>query len=333
MARRGVPINLRPSQVGIFAVKVAVTCLCFWYLTRSVNLAALGHDVLTLRLGLAGLAIISLMAQIPLVGLRWRGIIEAIENDRDGVPAAPIIAFTAVSGFFAQVVPNIAADAIRAWMLTEIGRGWRLAAVSVIIDRVIGVAALIAAGLVILQLPSQYAALGGHRVAVTEVFGAFLIAGVVGLFLGPYLAAILELWRYTAWLGRLVKTTNVVVLHSSTSLSIACYAAAVHVLTIIAVWLLAGAAGLSLSILDAAVLFVVIVAVGLIPVSISGWGVRELTVTSLLAAYGVPSERAFLFSVSFGVALSIVALPGVVVWAFYSPSRTQVYTALSKHER
>jgi glycosyltransferase 2 family protein len=62
---------------------------------------------------------------------------------------------------------------------------------------------------------------------------------------------------------------------------------AIHLLSITAAWLLARAVDLPLTILDAAVLCIVVVAVALIPISIGGWGVRELTVTSLLGIYGV----------------------------------------------
>jgi hypothetical protein len=85
----------------------------------------------------------------------------------------------------------------------------------------------------------------------------------------------------------------------------------VHLQTILAVWLLSHAAGLALSMFDAWVVFVVVVAVALIPISIAGWGVREVTVVSLLTGYGVSLERAFFLSVCFGLALLIAALPGV----------------------
>jgi glycosyltransferase 2 family protein len=67
----------------------------------------------------------------------------------------------------------------------------------------------------------------------------------------------------------------------------------------------------------------------LIPVSIGGWGVRELAVTSLLGSHGVPLERALFFSVCFGLTLLIAALPGAIVWAAYSPSRQRQSAATS----
>jgi hypothetical protein len=74
-------------------------------------------------------------------------------------------------------------------------------------------------------------------------------------------------------------------------------------------------------VLDAALLFTFMVSIALIPVSIGGWGLRELAISSLLGAYGVPLEQALFFSVSFGLVLMLAALPGAVVWAFFSPAR------------
>jgi hypothetical protein len=69
---------------------------------------------------------------------------------------------------------------------------------------------------------------------------------------------------------------------------------------------------------DAAVLFAVVVGVSLVPISVGGWGLRELAVVSLLAGHGMPPERALLFSVCFGLVLAAGSLPGALVWLVYS---------------
>jgi hypothetical protein len=90
-----------------------------------------------------------------------------------------------------------------------------------------------------------------------------------------------------------------------------------HALTIIIVWSVGRAQGLALPLPDAAVLFTVMIGVVLVPISIGGWGLRELAVVSLLATHGVAPERALLFSVCFGLALAIGSLPGALAWLLY----------------
>jgi hypothetical protein len=74
---------------------------------------------------------------------------------------------------------------------------------------------------------------------------------------------------------------------------------------------------------DAAVLFTIMIGVTVVPISISGWGLRKLAVISLLGRYGIAPEKALLFSVCFGLTLAIGSLPGVLAWLSYSfmPSR------------
>ena len=116
---------MRIGKVAITAAKLAVTALCFWYLAKNIDVRVLAGDAKTLHFPLVCLAIIVLMAQIPLVGLRWRYIVDALSGSGDKLPVASAIACTAVTSFFSQIVPNIGADAVRVWMLTQLGRGWR----------------------------------------------------------------------------------------------------------------------------------------------------------------------------------------------------------------
>jgi hypothetical protein len=75
---------------------------------------------------------------------------------------------------------------------------------------------------------------------------------------------------------------------------------------------------LALSVPDAALLFTVMIGVALVPISVSGWGLREVAVLSLLGHYGVAPERALLFSVCFGLTLALGSLPGALAWLLYS---------------
>jgi hypothetical protein len=97
----------------------------------------------------------------------------------------------------------------------------------------------------------------------------------------------------------------------------------VHILTIVVIWSLGRAQGLLLPVSDAATLFTVMISVALVPISIGGWGLREVAVISLLGHHGVPPDKALLFSVCFGLALAVGSLPGALAWLLYSfaPSR------------
>ena len=174
-----------------------------------------------------------------------------------------------------------------------------------------------ALGFAILLLPSGLTALGGYRDVVLVVYGGLLLAGALGLLLAPRIATLLARWRYSRWFARLAVDARRVVLGPRGPVIVA-LGCLIHVLTIAVVWSVARAQGLALPVSDAAVLFTVMVGVGLVPISISGWGLRELAVISLLSEHGIAPERALLLSVCFGLVVAAASLPGAVVWLFYS---------------
>ena len=101
--------------------------------------------------------------QIPVLGLRWRNVVHALASRNERLTRAAVIAVTAIGLFFAQVLPSVAGDGVRAWLLIRLGCDWRNAITSVVIDRAVGVGLLIALGFTVLLLPSGLSAFGGYR--------------------------------------------------------------------------------------------------------------------------------------------------------------------------
>jgi uncharacterized membrane protein YbhN (UPF0104 family) len=304
------------EKIALFATKLLVTGACFWYVSRQIDLSQVLSAFSLLDFRWAALAISLAMLQIPLVAARWRGILDALAALDVRMTRAAVVAATAVGAFFTQVLPSVAGDGVRAWLVVRLGCEWRKAVTSVVIDRGVGVGLLIALGFVILLLPSGLTALGGYRHIVLIVYGALLGAGVLSLLLTPIFVPLLARWRYSRWIGTLAASAHRVLIggKSPAILGLGCL---VHVVTIVIVWSLGQAQGLALPIPDAAVLFAVMVGVAVVPISIGGWGLREIAVISLLGHYGVAPERALLFSLCFGLAFAIGSLPGAFVWLLY----------------
>jgi hypothetical protein len=305
------------EKVAMFATKLLVTGACFWYVSRQIDLKQVLSAVPLLDFRWAAFATLVLMLQIPLLGMRWCNILDALGARSARMTTLGIIAVTAIGVFFAQVLPSVAGEGVRAWLLVRLGSNWRNAVTSVVIDRGVGVGLLIAAGFVILLLPSGLTALGGYWAGVLVAYGALLLAGGAGLLLAPKMVLPLSRWRFSRWFATLAVDARRVLLgpKGPMILGIGCLG---HALTIVVVWSLGRAQGLLLPVSDAAVLFTVMVGVALVPISIGGWGLRELAVISLLGHHGIAPERALLFSVSFGLTLAIGSLPGAVAWLVYS---------------
>jgi glycosyltransferase 2 family protein len=306
----------RLEKAAIVAVKLLVTGACFWYLSQQIDWRQLSSAIPLLELRWAALAIFVIMLEIPLAGLRWYNIVDALAARDQQMTRTAMTAATSVGLFFAQVLPSVAGEGVRAWLLVRLGCDWRNAITSSVIDRGVGAGLLIVLGFVILLLPSGFAALGGYRDVVLIGYGALILAGALGLLLAPKIVPPLARWRYSRWFATLVADLHRVVLgpKGPLILGIGCL---IHALTIVIVWSVGRAQGLALPLPDAAVLFAVMIGVVLVPISIGGWGLRELAVVSLLGTHGVAPEKALLFSVCFGLALAIGSLPGALAWLFF----------------
>jgi glycosyltransferase 2 family protein len=51
-----------------------------------------------------------------------------------------------------------------------------------------------------------------------------------------------------------------------------------------------------------------------LPISVAGWGVREISLVALLGLLGVDREAALALSVELGLITTLLSLPGGVVW-------------------
>ena len=52
----------------------------------------------------------------------------------------------------------------------------------------------------------------------------------------------------------------------------------------------------------------------LVPVSLAGWGLRELGFVVVLAGFGIPAEPALAASLLVGLCTIVVGLPGGLLW-------------------
>jgi uncharacterized membrane protein YbhN (UPF0104 family) len=302
--------NLSKSQSAVFALKIAVTLACFWYLLRHVDMAELRRTFPDLHVPWAVLTVSLLIIQTPLVGLRLLQIAKILSMRGKQLTWFWITVASAIGQFFGQILPVVAGDGVRVWFLAHFGNDWRDATVSVVIDRCVGI------GLLLSFTFDQ------ERGRVAILLAVIIALGLIGLLLGAALSPSLTNWRYGRWIERFFSGARAAVFGSRSAaiLSIGCV---IHLLTIAAVWSLGRAQGLALSPADAAVLFAVMIGVALVPFTVGGWGLRELAMVSLFGNYGLTPERALVFSMYFGLSSILASLPGALAWLgfLFAPSQ------------
>ena len=78
--------------------------------------------------------------------------------------------------------------------------------------------------------------------------------------------------------------------------------------------LVANSLGVDLPFLSWAAIVPPVTLIQLVPVSLAGWGVRELGFVVVLAGFGIPAEPALAVSLLVGLCLIIIGLPGGLLW-------------------
>jgi uncharacterized protein (TIRG00374 family) len=322
MERQDLVVLPRVRSALMVAVKLLVTAVCFWYLSNKISWAPFTGIATTINAAWGMVALGLMMLQLPLVGLRWAEIVSVLAPASKNSSRGPMLAITSIGIFFSQLVPNMFGETFRVWMLANLGVDWRLGLVSVLIDRAVGVIAIVALAFVTFLIPSPLTLLDGHRVETLLILGVILGTWSGGILLARQIGAVLVHHRRTFWLGRFAVITHDVLVRSRARVLVLLLALLVHVLSVIAIWVLARAEGLPLPLEDAAALFTVIAGIAIIPLSIGSWGLREVGVTAMLEFRGVPVEQALFFSVSVGVLFFLASLPGALVWVLYSPNES-----------
>jgi hypothetical protein len=271
-----------------------VTAGRLWALLARVDL---GHakellDHLSLPLLAAGAT--ALLATSPFSALRWH----VVSSGRDNLSRTL----------------DVAQDrARRVVFLTKFCSGVGTAIRSLVLDRVSGhfvTVALLAASLPVLLhiLPDAC-----QRYGVVLLLGA-APCGLFGLFLIDYLPWRLLRLRLVAELAALSRGGRRMFAQPERLATLLGLAIATVGLTILAFMPVADSLGVDLSFGSWVVIVPPVSLIQLVPVSLAGWGVRELGVVVVLAGFGIPAEAALANSLLVGLCLIVVGLPGGLLW-------------------
>ncbi len=318
-----------------FAIKAVISLglmayLFYHFLSDETQRTALLTSLTTMEVGYMVLALLLFMLAIVTNAIKWQILLRA-----QGVPVPLSILnnYTFVGFFFNNFLPaNVGGDIARGVGLARYTARGADAAVSVIVDRVIGllafmftavVAAIVAVNLIVVRDTATSRELADNLVQVELI----AIIGTVGL-LGAFAVLLSQRLRQTV--GRLFDLpplTPLAPLYRQISDAFGAYrhrygallsAFSVGVVTVLLTGCvdLAIVAGLPGDI-PAIYIFLLnpIIAVTLIaPVSIGGLGTGSLLYVYFYGLVGVPETLAFALSLIKQLVIYLGSLPGGVVW-------------------
>lgn len=311
------------KQNLVTLLKLLVTFALLAFLLTRIPLQLVWEIIRQADLPLLLLALVLYFAAILLGVVKWQILVRAQEIDAS---FRALLSFALMGLFFGNVLPsNIGGDVVRAYDLARVTKGRvEAAAISVLVDRMMGLFAFLSAAVVTAILATatlaQAQALEQIEIATVIASSAF-IALCAALFsrriarrlafvftLGPltrlkpiaqnvYRALQVYRFRYSALALNVLVSMGIVVLTSF-------------------VWFLVGrAVGITEVNFFTFLLFNPIVAfVLLIPISFNGLGAKETVVVFFFGLVGVAEERALAMSLLFHIIVVLTSLPGGFVW-------------------
>lgn len=260
---------------------------------------------------LAGIMLIAL--QLPVLALRWVIILRASDANLDYSDACR---FTYIGFFFNQALPSaVGGDFMRAFLAFKSGLEFKPALSSVLLERATGLFVLALFSAFVLN--GESARLGGGWTHASLAGWLILLAfiGLATLFLlDRWMAEYCSKRTILSFLGEVAKQFRNLLRNRKAFASVFLLGGLSSLVGLSAIAVAAFSQGLALTYFQVLGVSALAIVATVIPVSISGWGVRETLFIWLLTPLGVPAEQAFGLSVWFGLASIVASVPGGLIW-------------------
>lgn len=292
-------------------LRLCVTFGLLWFMATKIDISHAGGLISRAPTVLLLAAVTALVATTPINALRWRAFL---------APGPPLpttftlLKILLVGIFFNQVLPSgIGGDAVRAWRCRILGIRLGAAVRSILLERASGYSVYVALYAVGLPRLLQAIADSRQRHALLLVL-VVCVAGLAALLVLDKLPGAISRIPLMAWLAELAVAgrrfcadpwrlaANLILSASSVGL------------TVFGFKLAGDAVGVHLAYSTWLVVVPPIALIQLVPISLAGWGVREVVLVTLLGAFGIPPANALAASLLFGLCQIAIALPGGLVW-------------------
>jgi uncharacterized membrane protein YbhN (UPF0104 family) len=291
-----------------------VLALLFTVLARRTEGVDLGKILPKVALGWLLLALVTASATVVIASFRTNDIFVREVGRPLGLASVARLQFIALFMTFTMPI-SVAADVARVGMFRmRYGLGFEVCTRAIIFDRIVGALGIVLVG--VLTAGLQLLLFDEPRFLV--VFQLVMLTGAIALI--SVLAAVAR-WRIemsrkplqlaAAWmsaLGRHFRDPDFVLRQTAFMLL---YVAGVCATMLLLSWGL----GFAVSLLLLIAFTPVILFVNNLPFLYAGWGGRELiTVVTLSQIGGMQADSALVLSISYGLIMLAVALPGAVFW-------------------
>ena len=289
------------------AGKASVSLAVLGFLARNLSGAELvaivrSLDATLLVVGLAQMLLIPVLG-----GVRWKLILKAL-NERQSLGSLISIFWGGMA--LNQVLPTaVGGDVVRVWLAIRRGVAVANAVTSVLLDRVLMLIALVAMA-ALAGLAGEYGTIPAWQLMLCGIVLAGIVAGFASL---PLILRLLKLLPQRRIIAVVVAVAEGIlrVMRDRRAPLLVILCLATNLNLSLSAWWLARAMDLAVSFTGVLLAVTLGFVSAIAPISVGGWGVREAATVAVLAALDVPNDRALLFSITFGLAVTAASLPGI----------------------
>ncbi len=295
----------------LLLLKIVLSAGLIWYIFHRIDFSSAWTTLLSIPLGAVLAAMVLLLVQFVLGSYRLKELLRQLGQE-SRLPT--LLDITWIGAFFSQtLISFVGGDAMRVWRMVRFKIPVAIATQAVVLDRLAGFAGVVV--VLLLTIPFLIPRLESLEMKV----GLILIASAV---LG-FIFAVFVLRRLPERFAR-QRILSAIVGFAARGLYIARSGrGAIHVLglsiliqlgNVLILFILAHGLSIDLG-LGIFILFMpTVLFLSMLPISISGWGVREGAMVGALAVVGVPAHQSLALSICFGLCLVFVSLPGGLIW-------------------
>ncbi|MDA7738823.1 flippase-like domain-containing protein [Amylibacter sp.] len=299
----------------IIVVKLFVTLLTIYLILKNIDLSITFELIANVGIPYLVSAMAVLLLQILVMTHRWKIV---LNNLSINLSFKDIIRIFWIGLFFNQILPtSIGGDAMRGHYLYQRGYSFVKTSQGVLIDRIIGLIALVF--LVIITLPlglqlvdSDNARWGLIIILISSIFALTLLLNI------DIISSRFQKWNLINKFSSIMAVIKNNIFSLNPGFKLLLISLLVHFLSILTMIILAVGMQLELKIIGLFVIVPVVTLLMMLPISIAGWGIREGAMIIGLGFLGVGPENAFALSLLYGLLMLSMSIPGGAIWVVTS---------------
>lgn len=313
------PLAARLSQVWWLLARIAISGGLLAWLVHRINLAAIGLNLLHASPGWVAIANVLTAPVIVLVSWKWQILLRAA-GVRESLPR--LIRMNLVGGFYSLVLPGEETGQLaKGLILARHSQGDAVAA-SIVIDEILGTLSIFTIALVALALTQSFPLRALIAGAIGFMLGVFVILLALAVLpqchrlarsLAEWALRLMRLHRVEGWLAPF--WPRLASYHRQAGPMAAAFGITVlaHLVADVSVLATMRAVGAGVSFLNICWIVAAISALVTIPITVSGFGIREGANVIILGQLGVPASQALAISLlAFAIGF-VWSLPGALL--------------------